>query len=273
MIISNNRKVMRCCDPRCYIKLGKMLSKCFRNFGIKNIGDATATGVVKDMQSILKYQLCAGGLAIFAISERWVPPTLYGAKGEIYYDALHQIFSKRYTLGELIKNLSIPALDTTAKRIFDVYTSTNMLKEAMEKYGTLNVLDNLGIHDRKVAYYIETYFEDMIEVEKLFKRNIKYVVGDTIDIVVTGSVAPEGMVMSRKEFVEYLNAISLDSNGLQLFNFNECTAVKTAPYIVADQPSGSRKYKEGLARGVLITSTELVSKVKEQVKLYEERGN
>ena len=58
------------------------------------------------------------------------------------------------------------------------------------------------------------------------------------------------------------------------------TAKKSVPYIVADTPSNSAKYLEGLRRGeeydevgikhkVLVTSSEMLTIIDEKVKLYE----
>ena len=47
------------------------------------------------------------------------------------------------------------------------------------------------------------------------------------------------------------------------------SAKQSVPYIVADYSSGTDKYNVGKARGVLITSTELLDKIKEVVSDYE----
>ena len=270
MIISTNRKTIKCCDPRCYIKMGKILAECFARFGVKNIGDATAVAITKELKEKVGYDLCVGGFLLPIVRDKWIPEVLYGARGEVYFQALTHILSRKYTLGTVIKNLSIPKLEKTAEKIFDYYPSTQILENDIRERGTLRVLCDLGIQDVKVAYYLETYFEDIKSMESIFLHAIKHVVGETISIVITGSVVPDGVVMSRKEFVEYLNDLATDSKGVQVLDFKECSAVKTAPYIVADSPSSSRKYRAGLERNVLITSTDLANIARERVKEYEQ---
>lgn len=262
MIISKNRTFIKCCDPRCPIKLGKMLSQTFANFGMKNISDGTTLPLMKE---IIHVKGIYSHIAALRLDSSWKPLNLFGVKGEIYYDNLDQIYSKRYTVGDLVSKLSIPTLDTTAKKIFDVYPTLDSLIKRGN--GDLRIpLRKCGIYDTKVVYYLDTYFEDIKTALELFKNNIFTTIYETVDIVVTGSVSPEGIYMSRNEFIDYINSLTMLQDGRQIIGFKLSGALQSVDYIIADQPSNSRKYKVGLERNVLITSTEFVNLIRELVE-------
>lgn len=266
MIISDNRTFIKCCDPRCPIKLGKMLSQTFANFGMKNVGDGTTIPLIKEMIHIKKI---SSHVAALRLDSTWKPLSLFGAKGDIYYDNLNQIFSKKYTLGDLISKIAIPSLDTTAKKIFDNYPSVESLLQHGD--GDLRIpLRKCGIYDTKVVYYLDTYLQDIYLATELFKNNILSTVYDDINIVITGSVAPEGVPMSRNEFIEYINELTILPDGRQIVGFKLSGAVQSVEYIIADQPSNSRKYKIGLERNIIISSTDFVKLVKDVVDYQKE---
>lgn len=262
MIISKNRKCIKCCDPRCYIKIGKMLSQLFANFGAKNISDGTTIPLIQELKNVKGTET---HLEALKLDGSWVPLTLIGAKEDIYYDALDMVFKEKRTFADIVSKLAIPALDTTARKIFEFYEN---VKELEEQSNLLDALSPCGIYDPKVAYYLETYMEDIKLAEEIFSKHILTNIGGVIDIVITGAVAPDGVTMSRNEFVSYLNELATLDDGCQLLEFRNCTALQTCNYVIADVPSSSRKYKAGQERGVLISSTDFVNSVKDLVGKY-----
>lgn len=269
MIISKNRKCIKCCDPRCYIKTGKMLSQLFANFGAKFISDGTTIPLVQEIRRVKQEST---HLAALQLNASWVPITLLGAKEDLYWDALDTVFGEKRSFADIVSKLAIPGLDTTARKIFEVYPTVSDL-EASAEGDFLKALDCCGIYDPKVAYYLETYLDDIKLAEKIFKSNILINLGEVIDIVITGSVAPDGIAMSRNEFISYLNDLTTLRDGYQLIEFRNCSALQTCNYVIADAPSSSRKYKAGQERGVLITSTEFVNSIKEYMKICSEEVN
>lgn len=114
-----------------------------------------------------------------------------------------------------------------------------------------------------LSSYAQLTAEQMEKISKLIGYNINYNNEDTI---------------STKKLLENLQANELPS--IQLYEVRMTTAKKSVPYIVADTPSNSAKYLEGLRRGeeydedgikhkVLVSSKEMLAIIKDKVNLYE----
>lgn len=267
MLISKNRTFIKCCDPRCPIKLGKMASQMFENFGTKNVGEGTTLPLMEELIRVKNDNSHIATLKL--INDSWVPFNLLGAKEDIYYTALNQIFSQKYSLGDLISKLAIPSLDSSPKKIFSRFPTLDLFLQRAN--GDLRIpLADCGIYDLKVSYYLSTYLDDIKEAINLFKGNLTCNVYGTASIVITGSVFPEGRPMSRNEFIKYLNQLTLLEDGRQVLSVKECSAIQTCDVIIADSPSNSRKYRAGLERGVLMTSTDYVQLIKNIMEVQRE---
>lgn len=103
---------------------------------------------------------------------------------------------------------------------------------------------------------------------------------ELLECYLKGKITPDGPgPFSNTEIIEYLDKLNLPS--VQVIDVKMTTAKKSVPYIVADAPSNSAKYIEGLQRGeeedmygnkhkVLVNSGELLEIVDKTVSNWEE---
>lgn len=281
MIISRNRKKLMCCDPRCKIKLGFRLAKTFEKFECKNLGPSTCKSVINQVWDKLKYKSHVEAL-LLTPSE--FPRVLDGAKGQDYKIGLYTIQNSSLTLANVIAKLGLPELDTTAREIFSNYKSVDEFIEAVDKSGNLiTFLSKLGIHDRKVAYYINDSIPDFYLAEQLVGDNIKDIAFKQVNICLTGRLKYDGLPITKTNYLKFLNESSIASDGTVIFEFNQCSAVDSVPYIVYSSVSDNAKYLAGLERErkylqqtgkqkkILVTPEELVNIVAKVVKEYEQQ--
>lgn len=266
MIIKKSLTRIQCCNPRCYIKLGYMLDELFTRFGCKDLGPATC---ISTMRALVDKLEIPSHIEVLGLPTEKLPYAITHYKyGEFLY-AKEQIFSKSYDLSELVPKLALPTLDKTASKIFSEYDDVVDFIEEFKEYEDFNIyMLEHGIKDPWKIYCMHTYIIDILKAQMLFIDNLQERPLQEIDIVITGHVAPEGNPMTRDEFLGYLNALGVDTQGVRRFGFKQTGALESVQHIVADHPSSSRKYKRGQARGVLITSTDLVLRLKDLMKEF-----
>lgn len=267
-IIKDNLSTVQCCNPRCYIKLGYMLAETLARFGCKGIGEATCIDLVVAKYDKLKYK---SHVELLVLKEDELPDWMNNMRGFNYLQAINSIKSANYTVNDICSNLAIPAFNSTIKKLLDPYNSVDEFLADIKKSGGIAVyLLEQGINDRQKAFYLREFLPDLMLAQLYFSKNIRLKGLKVVDICITGFLSPEGRVVKQKEFIEILNEAGKTVNGLQLMEFNETDAISSVPYIVADSPSTSRKYRKGVERGVLITSSELLNEVRKVVAEYNE---
>jgi hypothetical protein len=113
----------------------------------------------------------------------------------------------------------------------------------------------------KVYGILLDYWED---IDRIFNR-VECLVDnrEEIPIVITGDIVLTAdrnneAFPEKEDFVNYLNEESRPLN----IRFNLCQRIKTAPFIIADYESTTRKYREGVATGRLYNSYELLSAIR-----------
>jgi hypothetical protein len=173
---------------------------------------------------------------------------LYKQNGD--FNAIRNVFTGRY-------RIDIP------EHTWDEFNESLFkagLKELMvfqfNFYGT-----NSGIMAEKVYGILLDYWED---IDRIFNR-VECLVDnrEEIPIVITGDIVLTAdrnneAFPEKEDFVNYLNEESRPLN----IRFNLCQRIKTAPFIIADYESTTRKYREGVATGRLYNSYELLSAIR-----------
>lgn len=173
---------------------------------------------------------------------------LYKKNGD--FNAIRAVFIKKY-------KMDIPQ---TTWQSFNEALFRAGLKELMvfqfNYYGT-----NSGIMADKVYNILLSYWSDIDRifnrVECLVDNREEVPIVITGDIVLTADENNESFV-EKEDFVRFLNNESMGLN----IRFNLCQRLKTAPFIIADYESTTRKYREGASTGRLYNSYELVSAVR-----------
>lgn len=264
MIITRNLTTVQCCNPRCYIKLGHMLNEMFTRFGIKGFGPATC---ISAMEQAVKYLEIPSHLELFSLGRFELPIAIQNYKLDDFEYAKQIMLSKQYTLADLVSKLGLPGLGEKAHAIFENYNDVLEVDEAIDKArGISRFLSDKGIYAPMMSYNLRTYMADIILAQMRFNEQIRMQAGQTVDIVMTGYLSPNGVSMSKDEYLDLLNRAGTTSDGIALYGFRKSSAVKSVPYVVADYPTTNRNYREGSARGVIISSTDLLNQVKELVK-------
>lgn len=271
-IINESLTQLECCDPRCYIKMGHTLSQMFINFGCSNMGPSICKTIMYMNKSELKYSSPVEILGL-----KYIPYGITSGKAQYYIDAVKRMRGVKLTLPELISKLAIPKLGETAHKIFRGYSSIDEFCEELSSKGGAKsipaMLTQKGIEDRRVWFYMRHYLVDILIACDLLSEVIRPLAYQEFKIVVTGSVAPKGKTLSRSEFIELLNEVGTLPNGKRLVGFKESTALKSAPFIVADYASNTPKFRAAKEREetegkVLYTSTELLEWLEGVVKPY-----
>lgn len=262
-IISTNLKNMKCCNPRCIIKEGYMLSEMLRRFGIKNWGPSICIDI---MNYLIVNNISNTHIVFFALDEYTQNKLFTDNKKIEYKNIINYIFSKQYTISELISNLGLPNLDKDSEKIFGSYQSASDITKEIETNGIEPFLAEKGVQNKSTAFYINEFIKDISYAEYLFKNNIRTQGIIKIELVITGILYPYGNKVTKQEYIEMLNNASITENGVKLYEFIMTNKKQSAPYVIADYVSNTEKYRAGRERGVLCTSTELLDKVKEVVK-------
>lgn len=271
-IISKNLAHLECCNPRCYIKLGYMLSELFSRFGCLNMGPATCLSIMYGYRNDLEKP---SHVEILGLNE--VPYVIDNGRVDDYIRAIEVIRSKRLTLPELVGHLGIPKIDKIANKIFQGYSTIGELCEELDNNGGFKAMPAFllqrGIEDRKVWFYMRHFFWDMIKACVILGDVLRPLAFNEIQIVITGSVSPYGNKATKNEFIDLLNDAGTLPNGQRLLGFKNSSAIASVPIVVADYPSGNRKYVKAKEREeyegkVVYTSTELMEWIKSQIEPY-----
>lgn len=266
MIIKNELTRVQCCNPRCYIKLGYALDELFTRFGCKGIGPASCISAMKGVIDRLEIP---SHIEILEMDDKDLPRTFLNYKYEEYSDARELIFSKSYSLSELVPKLALPTLDKTAANVLDNYNDAVEFIEDFQRYDNfMTFMFNHGVYDRWKIYCMRTYAIDILKAQMIFNNNFRDKPMQEIEVVITGFIRPEGISMPKDEFIELLNEIGIDDSGVRRYGFKMTSAMSSVNYIIADSPSNSRKYRKGVERGVLISSTDFLGQVKEIMKQF-----
>ena len=273
IIVKRELTQLQCCNPRCKLKMGYMLSEMLDRFGCKDIGPATCLSVMNEMERKLDYY---SPVEMLSLPYEKYPLTLSGAKGDDFLRAVTKIRKTKLTLADLVAKLAIPTLEENGRRIFEAYSSVmDLLKQAVSEGGIGEFMEHRDIHDRMKMFYLKEFMEDIARAQIALQDNIRLKAFSNIDICITGSISPQGIsVRNKREYIDYLNDIATTSSGERLIEIRMTSAKHSVKYIVADYASSSDKYRVGKEREVLITSTELMNQIREVVQEYEQqRGN
>lgn len=269
-----NEKLTRatCCNPRCPIKEGIALSEMFTRFEIKGLGDEICKEIYDLAFPFLKTK---SHVEILNLTPNNFPSYFNeSARGQLFFEALKTIKSRRYTYLEIIANLGIPSFGNDIKKTFSGISSAVHLKKILEEFNNdpSEMCFAIGVQDREFIYHFTVYLVDLFLAQVLLGENLRLPGKKALDICITGRLYCQGVSMTKKEFVDLCNRSSITSDGTQLYEIKMTQAIKSVDYIVADAISSSTKYKEGERRNVLITSDEFLGLIEEEVAAWEQRN-
>lgn len=272
MIISSNLKVMMCCDPLCYIKQGYSLLEFLRRGDIKGIGPAACLGTA---QAFYKSNPNRSYLNMIYTSLDKI--SAYGNEGVDIEDAIKYIVKQSKTFATIVSSLGIPKLGT---RVIDVLKGLNtpniMLQDIVYNHNgsVSSFLESRGVSDTMFKFYFKFYLNDIVYVTEVYENMIREAMRD-IKICITGSLSPNGVSLTRPQFIKYCNTISVAKDGNRLFEIQDSSAIKSVNYLICDYPSSSSKYQTAAEREkleqrkIIYTSTEFLNLIEQEVKAYD----
>lgn len=280
-IITMGLQQPQCCNPRCYIKQGYALSELFTRFKCKGLGPARCIEIIQCLSPKFKYN---SYLEILNMTMEDFPVNLaQKAYAFDLLDAIHKIKSETITFPALIGNLAIPTLGDRALKLLEGIDSFEEFQNEIKKCGTLQLFcDSRGIHDQMVLFWIRNSAIDMCIADIILQGNIRRSGIVKIEICITGFLYLNGKRITKDEFIKVCNQLTVNENGVQLFEIVQNTAKISASHIIADTPSRSAKYLAGLKRGkeididgvernVLMTSAEFLEFLKEMKLKWEKK--
>lgn len=270
-----NGVTLTCCNPRCYIKLGHKMSEMFSKFGAKNLGPSTC---IKIMKHGINNGLFAipSHVEIFNCFEKF--EYILGAK---FYDlilGIEIINNKPMGFYQMVQAIRIPGFGDKCVDYFKGIESLEQLtKEIDNSGGVINFMANRGVYDRSMGLNLTIFLTDIFIFEKLFRGTVLSEPLRNVKICITGPVRPNGVSMTRDNFVSYLNEISRIGSKC-IFNITESGPI-TSSYVIADAPSNNRKYKAAEAREklnpdvkIIYSSTDFVNLIKGEVEKCKQKS-
>ena len=259
---AENLKTVTCDNIYCIEKLAKRISNMLSQLDIRGRGYSYCRTILENIRRIKEEEV--------SINNKDKGKLLFKDFFE-YMDIHKYLYPTIYLTKEMFKNIKVPLHKAVALLNLDdisfktseyLFRGLNDLTEPLKYLSEEGNLTgwvfskgkNSVEGSCKLGNTLAFYLEDIMYITELF--TIIKSRSEVVPIAITGSVQPHGQSMSRGNFINYLNSLVDD------IEFVDTKAHASAFKCVADSPSSSRTYKEGLKRGKLITSTELVDLIK-----------
>ena len=280
-ILTGNLQQPQCCNPKCFIKQGYALSELLTRFKCKGLGPSRCIEIVRTLTPKFKYN---SYIEILNMNQNSFPPNL--AQKAYSIDLLlsiGKIRSEKITFPTLISNLAIPTLGDKALKLLQGVNNFAEFAAYVKAAGSLqSFCDSRGIHDPMVFFWIQQSIVDIWLADLIMQKSVRAEGKIKIEICITGFLHLDGKRITKDEFVKLCNEISVDENGIQLFEIIQNTAKVGATHIIADAPSNSAKYLAGLRRGeevdidgvkrsVLMSSSEFINYLEELKKKWKQK--
>lgn len=116
---------------------------------------------------------------------------------------------------------------------------------------------------------VYTYFNELRDFTLM--THCRPNVLETRKIVITGDILnitkPDGSLFERQEFVDFVNTLVIPLG----IRYQNSQALASTEFIIADRPSNTRKYRQGLQSGNLISSDAFVKLLLERVNEVEQK--
>lgn len=249
--ISTSRRIMRCSNPKCYIKIAGSCADLLKRYGIKGY----AVEKCKD-------HMRASGIK--SVTEFLMNPPWELAP------EIEEIRKKPLTFKEAVALLGLPHMQS---RALDVFAGINSMSDFLEQIKSYqgNPYDFLfsrlggdGVLVSDIGKTIAAFVPELMEINSVF--TIANECSRTICIAITGPIVyitepGTGKKFSREGFVEFVNSITRQM-GIQI---KLSSGIESVECIVNDVPSEDRKYLAGKRRGILISSPEFLELLQKEM--------
>ena len=226
VIANTNLTQIMCSNPRCISNIASSVEKYCKHYKIRGIGPKKAYQLVKDHG-------CKSILDFFSIP---LP--------EIAAD-VQESLKQPVSYAQAVQLLYIPDLSTRALTVFDRIDSYGQYRELRDRYSLpigffIERVGGEGTLAMQVMQLLDAYDWELQNLHNFFK--IQKSAKVTLYVAMTGEVnlqLPEvGLGKMTKDcFLQILNSLYPD-----YITFSMTSSVNKANFVVAEYPSGTRKY-------------------------------
>lgn len=255
-----------CPSDKCIGKQIARMNDMLTNFGVKNIGISYCADLWHEM---VRCGLGDSHMNIFLLPFDEYPRT-YNTEvtlkkfNEIQRVVKESIFNHGYSLGELAANMALPGLDLNARKLFAGFNSIQEMQSyAHKKYGKYGLLDIItdrfgsGVNRVKMAHIFSTFGRDIAIAQNIF--GMRKAVSREIRVAITGRISAYGSY-TRKAFLAECNRIC---DGIaEILDVNPSSSIE---FVIADDYIDSSTYAYGEEYGIIVSSTEFVNWLKDEV--------
>lgn len=284
-IVSVGLQQPQCCNPRCTIKQSYGLANMLSRFGCQGLGYASCRRILSGVRDKFEDDSYT---EILNVKPTDLPADLWGSSiSDKLFFAIETIKGSSITFSQLVKLIDVPYIGETSDTLLKDINTTEELLSAIKSEGLINFCASRGVCDLRKMFWLFASIPDIYHADLATRENRRKQGFVPINVCITGSLKLDGNVIgdeklngpiTKNDFIKLCNGLSRTSWGEQIFEIKMCAAVESVPYIIADAPSGSRKYKAGLRRGknnkgkdILITSSEFILKILKAVEEIEEK--
>lgn len=215
-IINLKLTMMQCTDPRCPCKQALGLAELFSRFGATGLAEANCKYIYRLASEANEIQKNAGKEPLLC-SKSYVEllnldvdrlPAYFtnSALGTLFMSEVARIKSRTYTFPEMVSKLGLPELGTSAQKLFAGIDSFDILTQKIKEAGGVsNFCDSRGCYDPMKKYWLFISLEDLYIASCVLGKSIKQEGLQIIPICITGSCYPEGVRMTKSDFINLCN--------------------------------------------------------------------
>ena len=260
-VIAPNLRREMCCDPKCPTKSAYALAEMFSRYGIQDLGPARCGTIYKALRNVDFSRKSRGEKGLFLYNNYaevllvpWAqyPYDVRDVYGQTFAAGCVKIRETPVTFQQLVANLGIPSIHNNTDKIFNGINSAKELSDKAKEYGGLkSFLVSRGVHSPEVIYNLLSNI-DTIAIAEYACRALKQSGLLKISVCMTGRVVCDGKSMTKSNFINKCNDLCVDSDGCQMIEIKNTSAMESVPFILYSTRSSSAKFRAGVNRGTVV---------------------
>lgn len=249
-IMTYSNTQLQCCNPLCYIKKAHRLAYFLSYHGFKGFGPKTAEKLYRDTKDF-KYKETF--LNVFMMDEYKILSSVGDSALVNLNQAKYNLATKPILYSDVIASLGIKGVGKNSPIATNIVSKEPILVSISD--GTISDLcKKVGVYTPAVPLALTLSSMDILAAFSVVMPKSVSMPDKDIYVAITGRVSVNGVSYTRSEFLELLSSIK--ENGVQLYRIVETLDLNKLNYVIADEPSSSRKYQLGKKNNILITADE-----------------
>lgn len=234
-IVNRELTQLQCCDSRCVIKIAGNLEYFYKKKGFTGIGPETCLTIVQSTINQLEYK---SHMDIAVMGYEDIPSSIMSGN---MYNIIHanETLKKKdndLPFAQLVASFGIPGWESNAVKYLSQYSSLSEVLADIKHMGWYGwFARKLGIQDNKLMWQFYTHIWDILAGVTKVSKTIVLSSHQDISITLSGTLRPNGIRMTKQEYMDKINGITPYVNGRKLYRFNSNKAVKTNQYIISDE--------------------------------------